>query len=228
MKNWEYRAVRIADERGQSRTEATYTNICNTQGSFGWEMVSVVRDNQGCLCFFKRPSQKDHNAVMEGMKGDALSLTLAEALWAKSETARVTISGNDLSQPIEITDGSTLKTFNLYNGPGSSINDVPDLHTGIGIWFQGIVADPPKGLHQYEVLFYGRLPDKKVMYAVTYQYDPSTQKGYIYLPGRGDKWYETNIATICRGVEGNWFQASEDLVKIVQPLISRAKSTRGR
>ena len=38
--------------------------------------------------------------------------------------------------------------------------------------------------------------------------DPATERGYVYLPGKGDKFYESNTFLIFRGKEGNWLSAT--------------------
>jgi hypothetical protein len=60
------------------------------------------------------------------------------------------------------------------------------------------------------------------MYVFRYQYDPSEKRGYLYLPGKEERWYEVNVRSIYRGVEGHWFRASEDFDRTVEPLIRNA------
>jgi hypothetical protein len=57
-------------------------------------------------------------------------------------------------------------------------------------------------------------------YVVTYEYDPSTEGGYIYLPGRldGDD-YKRNVFSISHGLEGKWFHSSAAWERLVRPLI---------
>ncbi len=52
--------------------------------------------------------------------------------------------------------------------------------------------------------------------------DPSSNRGYVHLPGRADKEYRLNTSAILRGVEGNWFRATSEWERLVTPLIARA------
>ena len=161
-----------------------------------------------------------------------LSLTGAGRLLAKSETVKMTITGSDLSKTIEITDKSILTRFNIWSGPGNSRIEngvkTPIVNDGSILWSQGVVSNPPKGLPQYEVSFYGLFPEERIMHVLIYEYDPTAKKGYIYLPGRGDRWYEVNVRSILRGVEGHWFTASEEVNNTVEPIIRKAKSAAER
>lgn len=58
---------------------------------------------------------------------------------------------------------------------------------------------------------------------VFYEYDPATDKGYVFLPGKGDEWYRTNVGSILRGVEGQCFFSNEDWERIARPIIMKAK-----
>jgi hypothetical protein len=52
-------------------------------------------------------------------------------------------------------------------------------------WSQGLVAEPPKGLRRYEVSFHTKLlNEERLVYVVSYEFDSSTQLGYVYLPGK--------------------------------------------
>jgi len=92
-------------------------------------------------------------------------------------------------------------------------------------WSKRAVAEHPKGLQPYEVSFYSKLPNERLSYVVFYEYDPATQHGYIYLPGRTDECYRLNVNSIFRGVEGNWFRAWRVWDDVARPLIAGAKLT---
>ena len=159
--------------------------------------------------------------------GFVSSLTFAGHLSAKSETVKMTITGSDLPKTIEITDKSILTRFNIWSGPGNFRVEngvkTPIINDGSILWSQAVVSDPPKGLQQYEVSFYGMFPEERIMYVLRYKYDPIATKGYVYLPGRGEPWYEVNVRSIYRGVEGHWFTASEEFNNTVEPIIRKAK-----
>jgi hypothetical protein len=151
---------------------------------------------------------------------------------AGTDTIKVIIAGGDLLAPIEITNPAVLAEFNVGAGPGSTLwlnarEGVPVIvdHGFIVDWKRGEVA-PPRGLKTYEVSFVttrhlirpaGSLPGT---YVVRYAIDPSTNQGYVYLPGRGDPDYQDNVSFILRGVEGNWFHAWSEWEKVANPLIA--------
>lgn len=48
-------------------------------------------------------------------------------------------------------------------------------------------------------------------YAVQYVFDDSTGEAFVYLPGRGDASFRSNISTIIRdGQDGRWHRASAE------------------
>src|ERR1700694_669531 len=139
-----------------------------------------------------------------------LLLVIPARLFAKGDTVKITIKGTDVKTPIEITDPKTLATFNVWTGPGTGSSAPefnPNAPSFIIDWSQGAVVGHPKGLQRYEVSFYAKLPNEQLIYVVFYEYDPATEHGYIYLPGRTDEWYRLNVSTIFHGVEGKWFRA---------------------
>jgi hypothetical protein len=153
--------------------------------------------------------------------GDGFASTVS----AKSEMVKMTIMGRELPKPVEITDKSILAALNIWSGNFKIESGVgsPIVSDGSILWSQGAVPEPPKGLPQYEVSFYGRFPEERLMYVLRYLYDPSEKKGYVYLPGKGEDWYDVNIHSIYRGVEGHWFRASDGFCSTVEPLIRKAK-----
>jgi hypothetical protein len=166
--------------------------------------------------------------MMKGLFTSVLSLLLMvgipASLSAKGRTVRITIKGTDLKTPIEITDPTILANFNVWTGPGTSSNEGKGL---IVDWSQGTISPPPKGLPLYEVLFYADFgnQEERPVYVVSYEYDPSTQRGYVYLPGKGDKRWQLNVRSIFRSVEGNWFGAWSVWENVARPLIAKAKAT---
>jgi hypothetical protein len=143
-------------------------------------------------------------------------------LSAKGRTVRITIKGADLKIPIEITDPAILANFNVWTGPGTSSGEGEGL---IVDWSHGTVSPPHKGLSLYEVCFYadfGNQEEKRV-YVVSYEYDPSARHGYVYLPGKGDKWWRLDVSSIFRKLEGNWFMAWSKWDDAATPLIGKAK-----
>lgn len=90
-------------------------------------------------------------------------------------------------------------------------------------WSRG-VAELPKGLQVYEVSFLTTRRDPST-YVVRYLADPSTNQGYLYLPGKTDAEYRDNVWLIYRGIEGNWFHAWSAWERIAHPLIANVLKT---
>jgi hypothetical protein len=132
-----------------------------------------------------------------------LTMSIAPAsLSAKGDIVKIRIKGTDLAMPIEITDPK-IRAFNVWAGPGVSVNGVEQTEGFIIEWSKGVVAQLPTGLQHYEVSFYERceIGDPKcrngeptLVYVVSYAYNPSTGQGFVYLPGRGDELFKFNGA----------------------------------
>ena len=154
-----------------------------------------------------------------------LLLAIPAELFAKAETSKIIIKGADLSAPIEITDPKTLANFVVWTGTGTSCTGhcpSPSPGSFIVDWSQPL-ADRPKGLHRYEVSFYAKMPDERLIYVVIYEFDPATEHGYVYFPGRSEEWYRLNVGTIFHGVEGKWLPAWNVWESVARPLIASAK-----
>jgi hypothetical protein len=160
--------------------------------------------------------------LFPGVVGLLLMIATPASLSAKGKTVKITIKGADLKSPIEITDTTILSNFNVWAGPGTSSNQSKGL---IVDWSQGTISSPPKGLPLYEVSFYADFGNEqeKQVYVVSYEYDPSSRHGYVYVPGKEDKWWRLNVSSIFRGVEGNWFSAWSSWEDVAKPLIEKAK-----
>lgn len=142
---------------------------------------------------------------------------------AKGPTLKITMKGADLASPVETTDERVLERFNVWSGAGTGINGVPRTEGFIADWANGPVAEPPAALPRYEVSFHV-MHQRPSDYVVTFAYDPATGKGYVYLPGKGEKFYESNTFLIFRRAEGSWFSATKDWTDAARPLIERAKA----
>src|SRR5207247_1164724 len=97
-----------------------------------------------------------------------LLLAIPAELFAKAETSKIIIKGADLSAPIEITDPKTLANFFVWTGTGTSCTgacSTPSTESFIVDWSKPI-ADHPSGLHRYEVSFYAKMPDERLIYLV--------------------------------------------------------------
>ena len=151
-----------------------------------------------------------------------LVLAIPGELFAKAETSKIIIKGADLSAPIEITDPKTLANFLVWTGTGTGCTGAcsrPSPETFIVDWSQPMQGHP-SGLHRYQVSFYAKMPEERLIYVVFYEYDPAKKHGYVYLPGETEKWYRLNVGTIFHGVEGKWFPAWSVWEGVARPLIA--------
>jgi hypothetical protein len=106
---------------------------------------------------------------------------------------------------IEITDAKLLRNFRVWAGSGTSPDDAKSL---IVDWSRGRVAEAPKGLQRYEVDFYARFPDERLIYLVFYQYDPVNRSDTYRSPaklmkGTGLTWVPSSMAMRS---QGRWLQ----------------------
>jgi hypothetical protein len=154
-----------------------------------------------------------------------LPLVIPARVFAKADISKITIQGVDLKTLIEITDPKTLANFDVWTGPGTRTGGSPKQADRFIIDWSQSVTEHPKGLQRYEVSFYAKLPNERLIYVVFYEYDPATEQGYIYLPSRTDESYRLNVSTIFHGVEGRWFRAWSAWDSIARPLIAGAKVT---
>ena len=161
---------------------------------------------------------------MKAIRATVFSLVCAPLLvLAKGPTLKITIKGANLASPVEITDGRVLEKFSVWAGTGVRINNAPQTEGFICDWKKGLVAAPQATLPRYEISFHV-VHQRPIDYVVYYIYDPATGRGYVYLPGKGEKFYESNVFLIFRGIEGNWLSATGSWTEIARPLIERANA----
>jgi len=135
-------------------------------------------------------------------------------------TLKIEIKGDDLTTPIQITDGKVLADFQVFSGRGTYTNE-PRLEEPSFIidWSQGSTVEPPNSLPRYEISFYVDRHNERLVYVVSYVFDAVTGNGYVYLPGKNDKNYTQNVHTVIRGVEGKWFHSWARWDSVVQRLV---------
>ena len=134
-----------------------------------------------------------------------MMLVCAPAAYFKGSPDKITIRGGKLARTIEITDRESLKGFDPWSGQFID-------------WNKGFVANPPDRNYTFEVFFYKKWPgrhsrydqgDLKLIYALRYYPGRNGEPGYIYLPGKGEAFYDLNIGTIIRkDHDGRWLFAS--------------------
>ena len=150
-------------------------------------------------------------------------LIIPVRLVAKSPTSRIVISGADLAVPVEITGAAAAALF-VWAGRGTFANGTEGRDGFIVDWRNGSAPAPPSTAPRYEVSFYVTdRPDapERLAYVVLYADDRAGDRGYVYFPGPDDRRYTLNVRSIHRGrgVEGNWFRATEAWQKLATPLI---------
>ena len=139
-----------------------------------------------------------------------LLLAMSVGLPAKGPTTKIRISGPALAAPIEITDRQVLQSFGVWDWPrpGKDAFIVSYANTSSPV--------PPQQWPRYEVSFF---TDKaKPIYVVVYQFSPSVEKGFVYVPPT-----TLNRTTISRqGMEDWWLPASNAWERVARPLINSA------
>jgi hypothetical protein len=151
---------------------------------------------------------------------------------AKAPTVKITISNAEHSAPIVVSDPA-VREFSVWAGPGVSINDIPQTTGFVGDWENGPVTNPPDVLQRYRIAFYTgckrsesdscHTDQPQLSYVVFYAYDAARREGYVYVPGRGEPWYDLNTRSILRGVEGDWFLASREWKVFIKPFLTGAR-----
>ena len=160
------------------------------------------------------------------------------ALWAKGDMVLIEVESATMPTLIRITDPK-IQDFTPWAGPGVNGGRVPNAEGFIVDWHAGIVsqqaAQPAPGLQHYEISFYEGCrtrndwcteKEPRLVYVVSYDYDPASPRGFVYLPGRRDPLYYLNMGTISRWVEGNWFLASNSWEQFIRPVIAKAINPR--
>jgi hypothetical protein len=162
--------------------------------------------------------------------------TMPTLLLGKGDTVKITIESAVLAARIEITDPA-VRQFNLWSGAGASTFDGSQ---GFIIDWANRLDAAPAGLHHYKVSFYEgcqlrestscRTSEPSLAYVVYYAYHPSTEDGFVYLPGRGGEFAQLNTSHIYRGqeYEGHWFKAAKAWDDFVRPIIIARQSIRRR
>jgi hypothetical protein len=171
-------------------------------------------------------------ATFRGVVGIGIALALSTVMSAKGDTIKITVAGATLANPIEMTDATIVRQFQVWTGPGTQAcsggHCVEGTEGFIVDWSSGAVAHKPRGLQHYEVSFYvtdarfpGQPGPEHLAYVVSYEYDASASQGYVYLPGKGDPLYSLNAGSIYRDLEGRWFRATHAWQDAVVPLIAQ-------
>ena len=137
---------------------------------------------------------------------------------AKVPTAKITVTGGQLTTTLEVMDPRALD-FKVGPWGGGFL----DMSKGI--------ANPPPARERYEVSFYNRVPNGlRKFYVVYFCPGHGNQQGYVYTPGKGEKWYSLNVSTIIRGgqFEGKWRYASREWEALIKTFIASEEAAQRR
>lgn len=144
----------------------------------------------------------------------------ANSSYGKGSPDQIVITSNN-GASIQINEREILKQFDPWSGQFID-------------WPSQVVSAPIDRSQSYEVFFYmkraGRRTDYdrgelKLIYAIRYLPGHDGARGFIYLPGKGEKYYNNNIGTIWReNDDGKWHQASASWDAVIKRiLIDRTK-----
>jgi len=155
---------------------------------------------------------------------------LSPAAYSKGSPDKILIKGEGLTHAIEITDRETLKSFDPWvgqfidwtrqrlSGPVDKEHTYKAVDLTTGQECSWKIVEPAKQDHCCDVFFYMKWKGRhstydrgslKMIYRVRYCADSEGAPGYVYLPGRDDKWNTVNGGTILRdGHDGRWHYAS--------------------
>ena len=121
-------------------------------------------------------------------------------------TTKITVSADDLVQPIEITDEAVLVLSHVFAGK----------------FIDHLAPAPDLALPRYTLTFDIQTLQgvKEAAYVVVYCVDNATGEGFVYLPGRGEPSYRRNVSTILRvGQDGYWHRASEEWSTVINRYV---------
>ncbi len=141
-----------------------------------------------------------------------MTLEMPGPVSAKLPTTKIRITGGQLSSALEVTDPQVLRRFSAWHG-------YMDLS-------RRVVTAPTEGRQRYEVWFYVKFSydDVRMAYVLYYHPGPSGEPGHIYLPRRGEKWYQLNASTVQMAT--GWFYASREWDALLKPLITAAEAAK--
>ena len=160
-----------------------------------------------------------------------LIVPIATIGWAKGETTKIEISGDDLIALIEIVDSDVVAKISIWNGPMVSSCDAkgncnaqidPEKTHAFVDWLKGMVDEPSWSLERFVVAIHiaGREARRRMSeraYRLIYVMSPNS--GYVYLPYPWDKDLRNNL--IFNDVEGNWYYSSARWETLIRPFIEK-------
>lgn len=120
----------------------------------------------------------------------------------------IVIDGPGNSDPIEISDPRVLSAIKPWMPDfANRIDDTPD---------------PPSSLDEaYQVFVHSQQGHDEFVYMFYYYPNVTGDHGFVYFPGRGEEYYETNAFLVVWGWEGEWRRALPPVDRALRPVIER-------
>jgi len=139
--------------------------------------------------------------------------------------SRITLSAPGLAA--EIVDAKARDDFRFGSGPGNFNFGTPSWQPKSWIvedWAHP-VAEPAQALPRVRATFSIDRGRGAREYVVSYVYDPVAKQGFVYLPGKGEPFYDANVSLLYRGeqFEGHWFHATPEWTMAAQAAIENAR-----
>ena len=169
------------------------------------------------------------------------AITVSSPAYAKGQLTMISIDGDGLSAPIQISDKEIISQFNIWNGPGTRVSyagsseeidysksrDPKHMAGRFVDWPSGYAEIRPAGLQRLEVKFHisgsdpsAGSPTQNGYYIFAYEVNSANGAGYIFLP----QWKNGYIT---HGVEGRWLHASKRWNELIQPIVQGFMTAQG-
>lgn len=162
---------------------------------------------------------------MKAVSAALLAMALPMLAFAKGDTTRITLAQS--GRPVVAMDAAAIQDFRFGPGPGNFIGYPPTPHWQPKSWivedWEHPVAEPAKQLPRIQATFRITHPTTQEHreYVVFHVRDPATGQGFVYVPGNGNPFYDTNIHTLRRGeYDGRWYRATAEWTQRVQTAIA--------
>lgn len=146
----------------------------------------------------------------------ALTLAISPSLFARGNavTVRLDITGGRLKQPLVVREQAILDLSGVYQGTflGPVTDAVQPSWSRYAVTF---VVEP-------QIFTPALPPGTQRTYVAHYVRNPETGEGFVYLPGRGEDGYRTNIGMIIRdGDDGQWHHAFPTWAELLNSYLPR-------
>jgi hypothetical protein len=113
---------------------------------------------------------------------------------AKAKTAKLTVTGPGITEPIELTEQSAISA-SVWGG------NFIDKE-------MGAVEPPGSEIPRYSVQFHIKVRDGlRMVYVIYYAWDITKNRALVQIPD--DEWRQLNHSAIIRCCPGKWFYATE-------------------